>query len=165
MPVSVRRDPFATNVVPSADPRPNIDPFSGCAIDPSDLSLRLPQVRVLAALVPAYPDDPISEWPLVTRARLGARAGCSPGSGTITRALDGIRAGWTHGSKPHPGLLARGLVEVVRIDIDGISETNYRMTTAGLAAYRRHLADRGTLPQVKDRETCTNDRYREIRVD
>ncbi len=55
-----------------------------CAFDPADF--RTPQARVLAALMPPYPDDPICEWPVRQRPTLGVRAGYTGTSGSITRA-------------------------------------------------------------------------------
>ncbi len=121
--------------------------------------LRTPQARVLAALQPTDLTDPVSEWPLVTRAQLGIRAGYTAISGTVTRALNGIREGSSSGD-PHKGLLALGLVEEVVLDVEGVMETDYRATPAGVVAYQAHLAATGTLPQVKDAALCVNDRYR-----
>lgn len=136
-----------------------IDPFSKQPIR-KDQPLRTPQARVLAALIPAYLDDPVSEWPLVTRAQLGVRAGYTAISGTVTRALNGIRAGSSSGD-PHPGLLALGLVEEVILNIDGHSEVNYRATRDGIEACQAYLAAKGQqLPKHRDREACINDRYK-----
>ena len=135
-----------------------IDPFSKQPIVKSDLSLRTPQARCLAALQPEYPDDPVSEWPLVTRAQLGVRAGYTAISGTVTRALNGIRKGSSSGDA-HPGLLARGLVEEVVLTIEGTSEVNYRATAAGVRAYQEYVRQ-NKLPEVRDAAICTNDRYK-----
>lgn len=123
--------------------------------------LRVPQARVLRALVPPpeYADHPElrdTEWPCLPRARLGVRAGYTAISGTVTRALNGIREGSSSGD-PHPGLLARGLVEVVRLDVEGEVEDCYRATPAGVAAYRAHVAEHGEeLPPVRDAVSSTN---------
>lgn len=135
MPVSIKRDPFSNQ-----------------PIRPSDLSLRTPQARVLAALMPEYTDDPISEWPLVTRKQLALRAGYTAISGTVTRVLNGICAGSSSGD-PHPGLLARGLVEQEVLNIEGVSETNYRATPLGVRAYQAHNKK---LPPVRDAVICVN---------
>ena len=121
--------------------------------------LRTPQARVLAALQPADPVDPPSEWPTVTRAQLGVRAGYTAVSGTVTRAINGIHPGSSSGD-PHPGLLALGLVEEVVLSIEGVSETNYRSTPAGVRAYQVYLSQQGALPQLRDAASCTNDRYK-----
>lgn len=142
MPVSVKRDPF-----------------SGLPIIRTDLSLRTPQARILAALMPEYPEDPVSEWPVVTRAQLGVRAGYTAISGTVTRALNGIKAGSSSGD-PHPGLLAREMVEEVILLIEDVKEVNYRATARGVAAYQEYLKDHPALPVVRDKDSCTNDRYR-----
>lgn len=122
--------------------------------------LRVPQARVLKALVPEYSDDPPSEWPLLSRAALGVRAGYTAISGTITRALNGIREGSSSGD-PHPGLVARGLVEVLTVDVDGVREDNYRATKAGVSEYAAYVAANGdNLPPLKDAGSCVNDRYK-----
>ena len=135
-----------------------IDPFSKQPIKKSQ-KLRTPQARVLAALIPAYTEDPVSEWPLVTRAQLGVRAGYTAISGTVTRALNGIRAGSSSGD-PHPGLLALGFVEEVPVNLDGLTETNYRTTHDGIKAYENHLGHSKKLPAVRPVELCINNRYR-----
>lgn len=141
---------------------PKIDPFSKKSIRPNQ-PLRTPQARVLAALQPEYPDDPVQEWPLVTRAQLGVRAGYTAISGTVTRALNGIRAGSNSGDA-HPGLLAMGFIEEVVLDIEGRREVNYRATAAGVAAYGRHIERvSGRLPELRPREACINDRYKEAK--
>lgn len=120
--------------------------------------LRTPQARVLKALVPDDSSWPVSEWPLVNRAQLGVRAGYTPISGTVTRALNGIRAGSSSGD-PHPGLLERGLVEEVPLVIEGVSEVNYRATAAGVRAYQAYMRAHGTLPEQRDKKSCINNRY------
>lgn len=137
-----------------------VDPFSGRPIL-RNTKLRTPQARVLAALVPEYRDDPVSEWPLVTRTQLAVKAGYTALSGTVTRVLNGIRAGSSSG-EPHPGLLARGFVVEVTLNIDGVSETNYRATLAGVQAYDAHIASGKRLPPNRDAKLCVNDRYRKI---
>lgn len=136
-----------------------IDPFSQRPIRP-DQPLRTPQARVLAALQPEYPDDPVSEWPLITRAQLAVRAGYTAISGTLTRALNGQRPGGVN--EPHPGLLALGFIEEVVLDIEGRREVNYRSTAAGVRKYADHVAgSNGRLPEVRDRTICINDRYKD----
>ena len=142
MPVSIRRSPFSDE--------PSI---------PTTIRLRTPQARVLAALQPDAVSDPLIDWPLVTRAQLGVRAGYTAISGTVTRALNGIREGSSSGD-PHPGLLALGLVEEIILDIEGVHEINYRATAAGVSAYRLYLLGSAGLPQVRSALICTNDRYR-----
>jgi hypothetical protein len=113
----------------------------------------------LKALLPARPDAPQIDWPLFTRAGLAWKAGYTGTSGSITRVLNGLREGSSSG-KAHPGLIALGLVEEVRLDIVGLIEVNYRITAAGVAAYQQHVAAHGEeLPPVKDAALCTDDRY------
>lgn len=143
MPVSIKRGPI-------------IGP-------PLDTGLRVPQARVLRALVPEYPTDPKSEWPLLSRAALGVRSGYTAISGTITRALNGIHPGSSSGD-PHLGLIARGLVEEVKIDVEGITEVNYRATETGIRVFLAYVKDNGDkLPPLKDASVCTNDRYKETK--
>ena len=143
MPKSVNRNPFLGHQPVTGRPR------SG---------LRTPQARVLEALVPQYPEDPVSEWPLVSRAQLAVRAGYTVISGTVTRALNGIRPGNRTSGDPHLGLLKLGLVEQVEVDVDGAVEIDYRATPAGVLAYQEYAAT-GPPPKVKDARSCTNDRY------
>ena len=145
MPVSVQRDPFG-----------------GKKQDTETVKLRTPQARVLAALQPDDPTDSLWHWPTVTRAQLGIRAGYTAISGTVTRALNGIREGSSSGD-PHLGLLALGYVEEVILDIEGTKEVNYRATQAGVRAYKAYMStNEGKLPQLRDATTCTNDRYKDI---
>lgn len=122
------------------------------------VKLRIPHARLLRALLPESPQDSSSEWPVITRATLAVRAGYTPISGSVTRALNGIRLGSSSG-EPQTGLIALGFVEVIEIDIDGVSETNYRITTAGIQAIQQYLVKINTLPPVRDASLCTNDRY------
>jgi hypothetical protein len=111
-----------------------------------------------ADLYMPYPD----EWPLVTHKQLAVRAGYTGTSGSITRALNGIRKGNKTSGIPHPGLLELGLVEIEILDIEGVKERNYRITAAGIAAYRAYVAIHGEeLPPVKDAALSVNNRYRE----
>lgn len=125
-----------------------------------DEGLRTPQARVLRALMPKRPDSDEMCWPLITRAMLAVRAGYTALSGTVTRALNGIRPGNKSSGEPHPGLIERGLIEVVRVDVEGLMETNYRITANGIATYLRHIAEQGELPPLKEAALCVNDRYR-----
>lgn len=121
--------------------------------------LRTPQVRVLQVLMPRRKNDDPVDWPLVNRAQLGVRAGYTAISGTITRALGGISAGSSSGD-PYPGLLELKLIETVTLDLEGVKEVNYRITTEGISAYQHHVATYGTkLPDVREREACINKRY------
>jgi hypothetical protein len=155
MPISVasQRDPFRG--VPPAPAKPmevTVD-----ATTPQ--GLRIPQARVLQALMPLYPEDPPSEWPLLTRSAMCIRSGYTTISGTVTRVLNGIRPGSSSGD-PHLGVLARKLVEEVVLDICGVSEVNYRITASGISAYQEFINSGGVIPPVKDTSLCINDRYR-----
>lgn len=145
MPVSVRRSPFN-----------NGDQLSN---PPSASLIRTPQARVLAALVPEDPMGYVIDWPIWTRALLAVRAGYTAVSGTVTRALNGIRPGSSSG-EPHAGLLDLGYIEEVVLDIDGVNEVNYRITAAGIRAYQEYVAAKGKLPELRDAASCTNHRYK-----
>lgn len=142
------------------------DPFrwnkDGCKEAPGveeKPELRIPQARLLQALMPADTSDPIFEWPLITRATLAIRAGYTPISGSVTRALNGIYPGSSSGD-PHLGVIALEYVEIVKIDVEGISEINYRITPNGIEAFQKFIANGGKIPAVRNASKCTNDRYR-----
>lgn len=141
MPVHVAHDPFAVE------------------IDSSHEALRIPQARLLQVLMPAYPEDPPCEWPLVTRTMLGMRAGYTAISGTVTRALNGIRATNRTSGDPHPGIIERGFIEVVTVNVEGVNEVNYRITKEGIQVFQEFLSHGGSIPPVKDAQLCVNDRY------
>lgn len=122
-------------------------------------NLRVPQARVLRALMPVDARDPQDEWPLLTRGVMAVRAGYSEISGSVTRALLGIKEGNKTSGDPHPGIVQLGLVETTMLDIDGVTETNYRITRLGIRAFQRFLQEGGKLPPVKDASVHTNQRY------
>lgn len=121
-------------------------------------ALRLPQARVLRALLPNDHNDPPSEWPLLTKTALGIRAGYSAISGSVTRALNGIKEGSSSGD-PHKGLLDMKLCEVVVINVEGLQEDNYRITREGIRALFQFILDGGKLPPVREPSVHTNHRY------
>lgn len=156
MPVSIStaRDPFR-----GAQPQPAVN---GHAPTPTPVSLKVPQARVLRALMPTYPDDPQSEWPMLTRAMLGVRAGYTPISGSITRALSGIKATNKTSGEPHPGVIELGLVVVIELDVEGRKEDNYQITPEGVRAFQHFMeVGGGKLPPLRSREACINRRYKE----
>lgn len=116
--------------------------------------LRVPQARCLKAL---YPNDK-GVRPALSRAKLAQRAGFTPVSGTVTRALSGVREGSSSGDA-HKGLLDLGYVKRLELDIDGGKETAYQITAAGIKAYERHIAATGRLPKHRDKDISTNHRY------
>lgn len=139
-----------------------IDPFSRQPVSRHDLTLRTPQARVLAAVIPADLSLPQFDWPVVTRARLSVKAGYTAISGTVTRALNGIRPGCKSGP-PHPGLLVRGMIEEVVLEIEGVEEVNYRITPLGIRAYTAYLEQNGgSIPQGREKSSYVNDRYKRI---
>lgn len=131
-----------------------IDPFSKQPID-QQLPLRTPQARAMSVLVPEDQSLPEFDWPLYNKAQLAARMGVTPISGTLTRVLNGIRAGSSSGA-PHPGLLALGHIKETILDIEGSIEVHYQATRAGVDAYNRYVKENGELPKMRDRELSTN---------
>lgn len=123
--------------------------------------LRVTQARVLAVLYPEYPEDSVSEWPVFTRAQLCKCVGFKPTSGSLTRVMNGIRVTNMTSGPPHPGLVELGMVEILEIDIDGVTEINYRITHAGVVEFQRYVEIHGELPPLKDAALCINDRYKE----
>ncbi len=121
--------------------------------------LRIPQARLLSALMPKYPEDPPSEWPLITRVQLAIRAGYSVISGSVTRALNGIHETNTTSGDPHLGIVGKGMVELITVDVEGVSEVNYRITHAGIRAFQLFLTSGRKIPPVRDASLCVNDRY------
>ena len=51
------------------------DPFRKGGVAPLCASLKTPQLRVLAALVPAVDSNPVIEWPMFTRTGLARALG------------------------------------------------------------------------------------------
>lgn len=124
------------------------------------IQLRVPQARVLRALMPKYPDDDPIEWPVFIRASLAMNAGYTAISGTITRALNGIRDTGNKSGEPYLGLIDLGLVEVLHFDIEGRIEINYRITSKGIKVYQDHVVKKGEeLPKLRAANLCTNLRY------
>ena len=115
--------------------------------------LLIPHVRVLRALKRA-------KWNTLGRTQLAERAGFSPISGTINRALAGIKKdspqAKKHGCQPHKGLLDLGLVEEVRLDDESKKGWVYKLTKEGDKALEKF---EGTVGEVRDRKTCVNTRY------
>lgn len=121
--------------------------------------LRVPEARILKSLMPDPVDLPKIDWPMYTRSVLVHRAGYSPISGTINRVFYGIPEGSSSG-EPHPGLIQLGMVEIVELDISGVSENNYRITKKGIIAFQSYIKRYGDkLPPLRDPAICTNDRY------
>ncbi len=127
--------------------------------------LRVPEARVLAALVPPDPAHPRFLWPLLTRAVLVQYAGFTPRSGVINQVLHGVGRVTRDRPRTYPGLLARGLLEIVEVDVDGLREANYRVTLAGVSAYQQYVTAHGVPGQKRDIRTCTNKRYMKEVID
>ncbi len=139
---------------------PGRDPFNGFK-QPVKVSLRTPQARILQALMPTDLSLPLSEWPLLTRVIMNVRAGYTATSGMVNRVLGGVPEGSSSGD-PHKGILELEYVEKELVSIDGVIEINYRITAAGILAYKEYLAARGgKMPAYKDKSICVNDRYKE----
>lgn len=122
------------------------------ASDAAPPRVRVPQLRVLAALAGDDPDNP----PALTRARLCEACGFSPISGTVTSALNGVPPNSSHGAA-YDGLVTLRLVERCEIDVDGAVELVFAITPLGLAAL---ASQRGELPPLRDAASSTNRRYR-----
>lgn len=116
---------------------------------PQKDKLRLPQVRVLEALRHIRGAIPLKT--------LSSKAGFTSLSGTLTRALHGLKEGSSSGAA-HPGLLELGLIESEEVDWDGMKEVVYRLTDKG----REWLPDeaKAALPTKRDEVASTNKRYR-----
>ncbi|MGH7172769.1 MAG: DUF1810 family protein [Gemmataceae bacterium] len=114
-------------------------------------SLPMPQARVLQALLPV---DGVK--PSMSRAELCKKVGYTETSGTITRALNGIREGGGSGT-PHKGLLDSGLVTEAKRDED--NEAAYQITNEGIKAIEDYLKEHGELPKPRDKTLSTNIRY------
>lgn len=127
--------------------------------EPSKHRLRVPQARILMALMPDKPDGSPIDWPVLSRALLGVRAGYTSTSGTVTRALKGIDPGSSSGP-PYLGLLALGFLLEEELDVDGLTEVNYQITEAGVRACTEFIEQNGALPAPRDVSSCTNKRYR-----
>lgn len=89
----------------------------------AETGLRVPQARVLQALMPADPTAHPMDWPVLTRAHLVSRCGYSP-TNSINRILNST-------SDTNPGLVKRGLVEVITVVVEDRAESNYRITAVG----------------------------------
>jgi hypothetical protein len=126
---------------------------------PVPTKLRIPQVRVLSALMPEDTTIDPSDWALFTAVNIAAKLGVSLISDLIRRALRGIERGSTS-SVAYLGLLKLGYVETLVFDIDGMEETNYRITPLGAAAYLAHIIEHGPPPKPRNKENCINNRYK-----
>lgn len=93
-------------------------------------ALRPAQANVLRALLPDDPGTHPVEWPVLDRASLRTACGLSP-KNTMNRVINGDSSG-----RGGAGLVPLGLIEVLKLDVDGVVEDNYRITRAGIAAYR-----------------------------
>ncbi len=138
MPVAVGRDPFSVPVSPKS-------------------TLRTLQARVLAVLMPESLGAPLIDWPLCNRSQLGTSAGYTSLSGSCTRALNGVREGSSSGDA-HLGILALGYVVEVVLDVEGVTEMNYRATPAGVAAFAAYITEHGAMPPLRDITACRNKR-------
>lgn len=115
MPVSVRNSPFNDD-----NNRVITEPIIKRG------TLRAPQARVLAALMPEDTTSPPLEWPLFNRITMRERCGMSP-TNSMNRILHGVKKG----TDAHLGLIELGFVEEIPLNIDGVIEYNYRITPHG----------------------------------
>lgn len=126
----------------------------------TDIKLRIPQLRVLQALLPFDLTLDQTEWPIYTKIVLAVKSGYSPISGSITRALLGIKERSSSGNH-HKGLIPLGLIEEVKLDIDGREEINYRLTKEGAIVILQFIFKGGKLPSNRNPESHTNNRYKD----
>jgi hypothetical protein len=89
----------------------------------------------------------------MSRNDLAKHIGYSPISGTLTRALNGVRQGSSSGPA-HPGLLSLRMVEKLR-QHGWARGVVYFITERG----RRAMKGVGPLPSLRDQEACKNWRY------
>ena len=114
------------------------------------VGLKIPQIRILRLL---------ADGSGYSRARLSELAGYTAISGTVTRAIHGLREGSTSGPA-YPGLLNAGLVEETELNMDGVKELVYTITETGLSALASLNGEASDLPSVQDRANrSTNKRY------
>lgn len=123
------------------------------------LTLKIPQARVLKALLPINPKADHHDWPLYNRVTLAEYAGFNPTTGTINRVLNGVPEGSSSGAS-HPGLLERGLLTSLSVNSDGVAQAHYRITPLGIEAIIVFLAT-NTIPDTRDKTSCVNDRYQD----
>lgn len=146
MPVAVRNNVVTNNT-------------NNTTTKPNKHILKIPQARVLAALMPEDVNSPSIDWPLITRANLNTACGYSQISTGVTRPMQGIPPGSSSGNS-YPGLIALKYVEEIVLDIEGVSEINYRITPIGAMAYLEWSITNGKLPELRDKNSCINDRYK-----
>lgn len=98
----------------------------------------------------------IAERGAIARTLLADAAGFSRLSGSVTRALHGLREGSSSGAA-HPGLITLGLVVVEQLDLDGVKEETVVVTELG----KRVAAALGDapLPKPRDKAASVNRRY------
>ena len=119
--------------------------------------LRLPQYRTLRALLP----NANGQKPCYSRAKLSVKAGFSAISGTINRALHGIKrnAPQAEYAGAHKGLLGLGLVKEIEQNIDDTRSVEYEITAPGIKAVARYAKSHGTNRKLRSREASINLRY------
>lgn len=146
-------------VLDESNRTPFVQTAQVASTEPQKSKMRVPQLRVLSALMPEdTTTDPIN-WSLFTAVNIADNLGASLISDLIRRALRGIQVGSTS-SVSYPGLLELGYVESVTFNIDGVEETNYRITPTGVVAYLAQILEFGPPPaKTRNRESCTNKRY------
>ena len=118
-------------------------------------NLRIPQIRVLIALKGTDENGIVKA---LSRIKICEECGFTLTSGTVTRVMRGLPGGTSSGPA-FLGLLELGLVNVVLIDVDGITEQCYQITLLGRRVIECYSEN---LPAMRSREASTNDRYRKI---
>lgn len=137
---------------------PSIPPVEEVAVPPEPVKLRVVQARVLSALLPDDLDADPTDYPTVPMKLVASRIGVSSISDAVRRAMRGLPEGSSSGGA-HKGLVALGFAEEVTLNIDGLREICFRITVNGVATITEYLA-KNTLPPLRNRASCINDRYK-----
>jgi len=114
------------------------------------MKIGTPQLRVLLAL---------QGGKIYTREGLCQLIGISPTAGTLNLALNGRKVSKGN-PRAEPGLLERGLIAKLELDVDGVKEVRYRITVAGTIYLALERSKGRGLPKLRGRTISTNRRYR-----
>ena len=117
-------------------------------------NLRVPQIRALLVLRGEGRGIPLA----LSRAKLQERCGFTPTSGTVTRVMRGLPGGTSSGPAC-PGLIELGLVRVLNLEVDGVTEQCYQITPMGQGVIDCHTGD---LPPLRSVNGSTNSRYKKV---
>ena len=57
-------------------------------------------------------------------------------------------------------MVGKGFVELLTVEVEGVEETNYRITKAGIIAFQRFLDSGRKIPKMRgDKSRYVNNRY------